>query len=222
MTTAILHLIEKDRHSLYRFDDDGFQVEFEEPDPVVLGYLGMRAQRGEVGMTLSGRADALLTTADTLDGAIAGQMSHLNSRVRELEEAQKGLTSARKARRVSDLFSAVIEAEGVEHEVIDNGPDAWPTTDSIECRRLSDYDPMARDIRERLGVDDDAPVYVTITAVTEGYSEYTQEQSTLLGIECGDYAINVADSGSWGIDMLVRWIDGEDTLHVERREGKEA
>lgn len=75
---------------------------------------------------------------------------------------------------------------------------------------------LADRIRERLGLEDDVPVYITETVISGGWSEYTQETDYTHVVEAGWHEIELGYS-YWGngLGSLLKWLDEVD--EVEKR-----
>jgi len=95
------------------------------------------------------------------------------------------------------------------YDAPEDGRDAddWPYptsyTKSIITGELADR------IRERLGVDSSAPVFITETVESGGYSEYTQENDYSHTVQVGEHTLELAGScwTSNGITALINWLD---------------
>lgn len=69
---------------------------------------------------------------------------------------------------------------------------------------------LADAVRARLGLEEHVPVLITETAVSGGYSEYTQETDYTHVVEVGEYRIELGYS-YWGngLEELLKWLDEE-------------
>jgi hypothetical protein len=84
--------------------------------------------------------------------------------------------------------------------------DEWPYPTSYTKSLITGE--LADRIRERLGVDAPAPVFLTEKCVSGGYSEYTQENDYYHTIETGGHTVEMEAGWSWNpITSLINWLD---------------
>lgn len=84
--------------------------------------------------------------------------------------------------------------EHVKKFVSSSGQGAWNLEEPDIDKFLID-DAMARDIRKKLNVDDNEPVYLLTETNYGGYSEYTQENDLSCAIVCKGHYKEFLDSG---------------------------
>lgn len=85
-------------------------------------------------------------------------------------------------------------------------PEEWPyPTRHIKSIITGD---LADKIRARLDLEGHAPVFITETVTSGGYSEYTQENDYDHTITVGEHTVVLGSSwGSNGITKLTDWLD---------------
>lgn len=132
------------------------------------------------------------------------------------EDANKGISgiSAEKRRSAQSVFedslvnlpfydndNLYLIKEHIKKFVSSSGQGEWNTEESDINKFLID-DAMAKDIRKKLNVDDNEPVYLLTEINYGGYSEYTQENDFSCAIVCKGHYKEFLDSGygSYSID----------------------
>lgn len=91
------------------------------------------------------------------------------------------------------------------------GPDyndgQWPYPDRYTKSSIEGT--LAERIRAKLGADWEAPVFITETEISGGYSEYTQENTFDFVLECAGITKEFDDGNGWdnGLSLLLKWLE---------------
>ena len=91
-------------------------------------------------------------------------------------------------------------------EWADEGEWEWPYPNQYKKSLIEGT--LADLIRAKFGVD--APVYITETEISGGWSEYTQETDFEFTVECGDESHEFSDILGYdnGLKGLLEWLGG--------------
>lgn len=107
------------------------------------------------------------------------------------------------------MLSPLIDVELTEEDELRAFPIPSRTDETVLVKRKAEGR-IAEDIRKRLGITDETPVFITEAEGVFQIGDSTWENFQKLLIECGEHKIDFSDSSSSGGNFaaFLNWIEG--------------